>query len=335
MASNRNHLGTPEKSMKTNSVTRFSPSHLLAAALAALALSLSAAQATTLAYDPFATSENYSVTAGGDSYGRILNQSGLSTANGFAPAWTDSPPWNGDTAVNYLYRPTGSLNYSGLATSGDGGIEYTPSSDMPRDARRALQSPVLLVSSTSFYMSYLLRTPATFDADAAATVYFRNTADALTTIGFGAGIANGNLVMQYRASDGFLYYQSLGTAWAPDTTYLFVAKVFENSPGWGNQDSLQVWVNPTDLATEAGLSSSALASALKGDTWSIAGGARNLGQVSVMAENLNGAGTVYFDEFRLGTTLADVLPVTPVPEPSTMALLGLGVGALVLIRRRK
>ena len=42
-----------------------------------------------------------------------------------------------------------------------------------------------------------------------------------------------------------------------------------------------------------------------------------------------------FDEFRLGETFADVTPFTPVPEPSTWAMIGLGLGAFALIRGRR
>lgn len=45
----------------------------------------------------------------------------------------------------------------------------------------------------------------------------------------------------------------------------------------------------------------------------------------------NSAGTVRFDEFRIGTTWADV---SPTPEPSTAAALLLGAGGLLARRRR-
>jgi hypothetical protein len=38
-----------------------------------------------------------------------------------------------------------------------------------------------------------------------------------------------------------------------------------------------------------------------------------------------------FDEIRFGTSFADV---SPIPEPSTYALLAAGLGALVWLRRR-
>lgn len=45
-----------------------------------------------------------------------------------------------------------------------------------------------------------------------------------------------------------------------------------------------------------------------------------------------GGGNGAFDEIRLGTTFGDVAPI---PEPSTYALLAIGLGALVFLRRRR
>lgn len=50
---------------------------------------------------------------------------------------------------------------------------------------------------------------------------------------------------------------------------------------------------------------------------------------------LNSEGGYLLDEIRLGTTFADVTPVSPVPEPSTALLTLCGLTTMVLWRRRK
>jgi hypothetical protein len=46
-----------------------------------------------------------------------------------------------------------------------------------------------------------------------------------------------------------------------------------------------------------------------------------------------GGGRFFADEIRIGTTFADVTPA-PIPEASSLVLLGIGLGALILPRRR-
>jgi hypothetical protein len=51
----------------------------------------------------------------------------------------------------------------------------------------------------------------------------------------------------------------------------------------------------------------------------------------IITANTGTVGAATFDEIRFGTTFADV---SPIPEPSTYALLAAGLGALVWLRRR-
>jgi hypothetical protein len=62
----------------------------------------------------------------------------------------------------------------------------------------------------------------------------------------------------------------------------------------------------------------------------------NLNAASVNFRNFNifadtGGANSKIDEIRFGQTFADV---SPIPEPSTYALLAAGLGALVWLRRR-
>jgi hypothetical protein len=56
----------------------------------------------------------------------------------------------------------------------------------------------------------------------------------------------------------------------------------------------------------------------------------NFRHFSILA-NTGGPSNARFDEIRFGTNFADV---SPIPEPSTYALLAAGLGALVWLRRR-
>jgi hypothetical protein len=285
------------------------------------------AHAAVIAYDPFSTSDNYSVTAGGDSLGRLPNQSGLTNTvgTGLASTWTTV---SGATS-NYLYRAAGSLTYPGLATAGNGGIQFTPGDDNFRNARRDTSANIVTADTSNYYASFLLQTGSVVDANGDATVFFGvNNAN---TTGFGAGISDGSLALQWRDSGGTLQYQSLGTAYTANTTYLFVIKITEGAADWGSSEAQTVWVNPTDFTSDATLTSSALASGTNAATFGVAN-SNALGGISFQTQNLNGAGVMYADEFRLGTTLADVVPV---PEPSTALLLIGSLGSMMALRRRR
>jgi hypothetical protein len=80
--------------------------------------------------------------------------------------------------------------------------------------------------------------------------------------------------------------------------------------------SLSVWLNPPDLTDESALSSTVFSGTIKYSMWD---------QVGVA-----GRYSTDFDEIRIGTTFASV---TPIPEPGTAGLLGLGLGLLLWVRR--
>jgi len=86
---------------------------------------------------------------------------------------------------------------------------------------------------------------------------------------------------------------------------------------------VNLYIDPTGLGS--GLAPSSAISS----TWDGPGSISSItGLISVGPDS----GSFAWDEVRVGDTWADV---SPIPEPSTYALLGLGLGALFFLRRRR
>ena len=106
-------------------------------------------------------------------------------------------------------------------------------------------------------------------------------------------------------------------------TYFVVVNYVTN--GGVGDDVMNIWLNPTNASLGGGSAPSATFSSTAGtDTTT------QWNQFRLSPPNQIGAS--FFDEVRVGTTWASV---TPVPEPSTWALLAIGMTALVIFRRRR
>jgi len=229
-----------------------------------------------------------------------FNYAPASTINGqAAPAPMGTWGFNGST-TNAL---AGSLSYGALITSAG----QAESSGGGR--------PVLTLGSFADtggvqYVSFLGNTMGT-GLTGYAQVEFRTAAapDPIFSIG-GSNDSNSNGEFTLDRQTGFV---NSGVMRGNATTF-FVAKIdFTGAPG---ADRVTYWVNPTVGGAET-------VSALT------ATGTFNFDRIafanfSTVRWNL--------DEVRFGTTWASV---TPVPEPSTYALLALGLGALFFLRRRR
>jgi hypothetical protein len=189
---------------------------------------------------------------------------------------------------------------------------------------------------TSFWSSYLVRMEQT--PPAVGTVLDARYRDGSAT-GASSVLRNG-AVQNNQTNNPGVAVTGAGTAatigLAANTTYLMVANFTGTTDN--NYTSGTMWVLTeagfnsfiADGGDLAALNTHAFATATNaGGTASLDAGSDHFNFFN-FAGNLATPTVVVYDEYRLGTTLADV---TPIPEPASLALLGIG-GALMLSRRR-
>ena len=127
---------------------------------------------------------------------------------------------------------------------------------------------------------------------------------------------NTGAVLKYNGS----YSGTAGYYLSPGTTYLALAKLDVTS----GADSISLWMKTQsdDLSSEANL----------GTALYSLNGTDVLGNTFERIGISMGTGAGQFDALRIGETLSDV---TAVPEPSTVALVLMGLLAMVAFRRRR
>ena len=292
------------------------PKPFLFASTAALALFH--AEATLLVHEPFLTggAPNYTVDA------TIKNTAPTST--GFTGNWSD--PSLAD-AVDFRVRGT-SLAYANdqtLDVSG-GALEHYRSSGSAaaKNMNRALSYAMPQNSELwgSFLFTYSSGTAFTFSL---------TYGSGQSTRPFDFILASNTLTA---APGGAVATDVQSGTLSPDTTYMALFKAVDSTGGPSSvYDAYTFWINPVVTNTEGDLGAS-LGSGF--------GVIRELTAVNGTSANYTGASLVAslaagqsfkVDEIRLGTSLADVMPYT-IPEPGTLALLGIALGSLLLFRRR-
>ncbi len=124
-----------------------------------------------------------------------------------------------------------------------------------------------------------------------------------------------------------------------DTTYFVVGKyTIRGTLNFNTQDDdFQMWINPnSDTFGGADPSGSLVALAQQNDIPSNQTDGNAVVQTFLLRQDGtstagNAATSIIFDELRIGTTYADV---TPVPEPTALSLLAVGMAALLARRLR-
>jgi hypothetical protein len=287
---------------------------VVASALGGSLLFAGTARATIIASDGMRTTDGYA-----NSGTTVQSQSTLNTNGGFAAG-----AWNG-ASTGFTYEST-SLSF-GSVVSGGGSVQHTSSSDATRTVNRTI-SPAYPIPATNVdhYASFLLNLSA---VDTSGYVMAGFLTGSNSGKGLAAGVSNGNLAIEGRNGTTDTRVD-LGTAYAANTNYLFVIKLGSGGDSYAGTDPLEIWINPTDVSSESQMTATALVHSAFASTYSNGTGvSTDELNLVLTASNMSGT-TIKFDEFRLATTLAEV-----VPEPSCLGIVGCTTIGMLTRRRRR
>ena len=255
----------------------------------------------------------------------------------------------GGSGTSQFQSQTGGLNYTayGADSTTSGKVTYlaTGLDNTGRSTARNLATPI--PTSSTYWFGYLLNRGAVSGSTGLGFVLTGFGAPGEPIVG-SAGIAglfagysgdSGNLVLRYRDTSNLGAETTLlsGAGGALDNnTYLVIASVDVNVGG-GIADNVSYWVNPTDLTSTATLTSTSAASGAF--TGNLLSAPSDITRLNYLSRNWNSS--AFFDEPRLGTSLASISGITAsaAPEPGSFALLGTGAltfaGMCITRRRRK
>lgn len=286
---------------------------LCAAALAAL---LPGAKAALLTYDGF-------------DYPSGDNINGKSGGSGWNGAWNLDGGGGSQTVAS-----SSPLSYSPLVTSGN----YITGSGY-RKAGRKLDNTAGGVWDTNgnisdiwtlgqidqgtVWASFLVSRNKNVESWEGFSVYVHQdfTGNAGTPSNSPFHISIDHLTQNWQVQNMGGAQTSLGST-AIGESVLFVLKMELDPAGTGN--NLYLWMNPS--ASTLGGADLAVGTA----NWSATGLSTASARFRSFAVQLGGS-TGSYDEIRFGT---DYASVTPIPEPGVFALAALGLGAVILRRRR-
>lgn len=269
----------------------------------ALSLLATVSSGGVLVYEGFSTPGDY--VHGANLAAQTGGGSGVWTGN-----WTDvQNNAAGSTVSN-------SLTYGNLQTTG--GSLTKPTALRLHEVRTFTNDSSLFASGSQVWFSALFLRTAN-QSNMGITIA---SATSETT---GCGFRIDNSAYDVRASiSGTLGTTSAKTSFANNETVLVVGRVWIDAGSTAGNHVVDIWVNP-DLSVD--LSTAALKS---GDSWvdRAYAGFKTSDRVNIYSHQNN---AVSFDEIRIGSSYADVVPV---PEPLTLSLLGLGATALLRKRIR-
>ncbi len=264
----------------------------------------------TILHEPF----EYDAASSGD--GELTGKNG---GTGFPGAWVDADAEGG--GGNFAFNiADGGLSFPGLVSSGNAALrDDGAGGNRTRANARAFDTTGLTDDGDTLYFSFLFQFGA--ETGGWASVYFLSDAGAvdgssgLTQYDNGYGVTIGG--------DGILEAKSAGSAagsgpasgdYEDGEEHLVIGKISFGA----TEDTVEIWLD--DLTASGAADSIATSSSL------------TRGENVYLSARKDTA--IALDELRLGETLVDVTGAAVIPEPSTLAGLGLG-GLLLALRRRR
>ena len=267
------------------------------AALALLGASVTSNHAALLLYDGF---ESYTTGLG-------INTQNGGTASGGATwsAWSTASAGQTTQAV--------SLSYSGGSVSVGGGTKVLQSNagSLTWLTLRNYTIPAV-ADGSSVYVSYLMQAVSGFSG---ADTFTQVGIYPSTSWGTVTQLTAGSTDVGVRAGSGSFVGGPSTESLTNGTTY-FVVQQYTIS---GANTTVSTWLNPTSLTLGTATASGTAATGAMTFT-------------SLRFRGATGIGTYLYDEVRIGTSVADVVPV---PEPQVFALLAIaGLFSMRCFRRR-
>jgi hypothetical protein len=254
-----------------------------------------------------------------------------------------SGPWNsGGTG---LWRPVSAgLDHPAIAGEAGGAALFQWNSEVgKRQVKRDLTSPPAITKGATFWMSgmvHLNQNDADFDGYAYAG-FGSDLNDDANTQGLRIGVEGDgsesemDLVFRHRGGLGSARPESLVLldGVQPGQTHHVLIKATVDSDLGGSSvpgnDNISIWLDPELFTDETSLG----VPLLEVEDYALF---NNSGLQSLTLEGADITGTgVRFDEFRLGTELADVAQAVPEPSGLMLAALGLLCAAVVWRFRRR